>query len=453
MAGRSISDTRCAGRGRNAKPGAAWDTGKWTSTATYDPAQPLRLCNVANVAAIEVGSRVIGNGVGREVYVNAKDVAARTLTLSQPFYGGAGTRSYSFERYRYLFDFSGVEQMSRLNFVDLDLNCEGVASGIMLPPRGEMIALRDCYLTKPKDRGITSIGRGCQDMLVDRCQFLSNEMDLPAQQRKTVAINVNANDVKMRDNRFVRFAHFMVANGGGHIISGNHWFQGDGSGEGLRYAGLVLTRPNVQTTINGNYIDNASIEWTNEHSALPNYTGDEFSFGGLTINGNTCLCSNTAAWFTWLTVKPYGTGHFIHGLTVTSNVFKALYGDIDRMERVDTSIADLNYNNMRNLQFEGNTFNGVKSYVSNPLMLQHNQTSASTSWTLPVIDGLPFKGWAKSVQSVIAESAIVNASGARVDAAPWVQIEIGTTKRQIRLNWPLGVKGKVSIYARMDRPQ
>lgn len=437
----------------SAKPGTAWDTGKWTSTATYDPAQPLRLSNVANVAAIEVGSRVIGNGVGREVYVNAKDVAARTLTLSQALYGGAGTRSYNFERYRYLFDFSGVEQLSRLNFVDLDLNCEGIASGIMLPPKGDMIALRDCYVTKPRDRGITSIGRGCQDMLVDRCQFLSNEMDLPAQQRTTIAINVNAKDVKVRDNRFVRFAHFMVADGGGHIISGNHWFQGDGSGEGLRYAGLVLTQPNAQTTINGNYIDNASIEWTNEHSAEPNFTGSEFSFGGLTINGNTCLCSNTAAWFTWLTVKPYGTGHFIHGLTVTSNVFKALYGDIDRIERVDTSIADLNYNNMRNLQFEGNTFNGVKSYVSNPLMLQHNQTSAATAWTLPVIEGLPFKGWAKSIQSVIAETAITNSAGTRVDATPWVQVEVGTSRRQIRLNWPSAVKGRVCVYARMDRPQ
>jgi hypothetical protein len=436
----------------SAKAGPAWDTGRWTSTGTYDPAQPLRLANVANVAAIEVGSRIIGPGVGREVYVNARDIAARVLTLSQPLHGGAGTRSYSFERYRYMFDFSGVE-VSRLNFVDLDLNCEGVASGIMLPPKGEMIALRDCYLTKPKDRGITSIGRGCQDMLVDRCQFLSNEMDLPAQQRTTVAINVNANDVKMRDNRFVRFAHFMVANGGGHIISGNHWFQGDGSGEGLRYAGLVLTRPNVQTTINGNYIDNASIEWTNEHSEQPNFTGNEYSFGGLTINGNTCLCSNTAPWFTWLTIKPYGTGHFIHGLTVTSNVFKALYGDVDRIERVDTSVADLNYNNMRNLQFEGNTFNGVKNYVSNPLMLQHNQTSTSTSWTLPVIEGLPFKGWAKSVQSVIAETAITNAAGARVDTAPWVQTEIGTTKRQLRLNWPSPVRGRVTVYARMDRPQ
>lgn len=47
--------------------GDAWDTGKWTSLATSDPAQPLRLSNVAKVAAIETGSRVIGAGVGREV--------------------------------------------------------------------------------------------------------------------------------------------------------------------------------------------------------------------------------------------------------------------------------------------------------------------------------------------------------------------------------------------------
>ena len=33
-------------------------------------------------------------GVGREVYVRDKNVATRTLTLSQPLYGGAGTRLY-----------------------------------------------------------------------------------------------------------------------------------------------------------------------------------------------------------------------------------------------------------------------------------------------------------------------------------------------------------------------
>ncbi|MAN57121.1 MAG: glycosyl hydrolase family 28-related protein [Paracoccus sp. (in: a-proteobacteria)] len=436
-----------------AKPGTAWDTGRWTSRASYDPATPDRLTNVANVAAIEIGSRVSGNGVGREVYVNGKNVAEGWLSLSQPLYGGAATRSYTFERYRYLFDFSGIKQLSRLNFVNLDLSCESIASGIMLAPEGEMISVRDCYVTKPRDRGITSIGRGCQDMLIDRCQFLSSEIDLPAQQRSSIAINVNANDTKIRDNRFVRFAHFMVANGGGHIISGNHWFQGDGSGEGLRYAGLVLTLTNVQTTITGNYIDNASIEWTNEHSARPDFSGSQFSFGGLTITGNTCLCSNTAAWFTWLTVKPYGSGHFIHGLTVSGNVFKALYGNVDRIDRVDTSIADLDYNNMRNVQFEGNTFNGVNNYVSNPLLVQHEQNSTSRTWNLPVIEGLPFQAWAKSVQSVVAEGPITDGSNNRIDAAPWVQAEIGSTRRQIRLNWATPVKGKISVYARMDRPQ
>ncbi len=433
--------------------GPAWDSGRRTSSATYNPNQPLVLSNVANIGAIEVGSRVSGNGVGREVYVRAKNVAQGRLTLSQPLYGGAGTRNYTFDRYRYMFDFSGVGQVSRLNFVDIDFNCAGIASTIMLPTQGEMIAIRDCYFTRPKDRAITSIGRGCQDLLVDRCQFLSNDMDLPAQQRTSIAINVNANDVKMRNNRFVRFAHFMVAHGGGHIITGNHWFQGDGSGQGLRYAGLVLTLTNVQTTITGNYIDNSSIEWTNEHSARPDFSGNEFSFGGLTITGNTFLCSNTVNWFTWLTVKPHGSGHFIHGLTVAGNVFKALYGNVDRIDRVDTSIADLDYSNMRNIQFEGNMFNGINTYVANPLMLQHTQSTASDSWTLPVVQGLPFRGWARAVQSVVAETALTTASGARVSEMPWVQTQIGSSNRQLRLNWSTPVRGRVAIYARMDRPQ
>ncbi|CAM3075048.1 glycosyl hydrolase family 28-related protein [Paracoccus nototheniae] len=436
-----------------AKEGPAWTVGRASSVGTYNPAQPFLLTGVANVAAIEIGSRVTGNGVGREVYVNDKNVATGTLTLSQHLYGGAGTRSYTFERYRYLFDFSGVRELSRLNFNKIDFNSGRVASGVMLAPKGEMIQFTDCYFTRPVNRGITSIGRGCQDLLVDNCQFISNDLDLPAQQRTTVAINVNANDIKIRNNRFVRFAHFLVANGGGHIVSGNHWFQGDGSGEGLRYAGLVLTQPNVQTTVSGNYIDNASIEWTNEHSAIPNFTGTEFSFGGLTLTGNTFLCSNTAPWFTWITVKPYGTGHFIQGLNVVGNVFKALFGNVTRIDRVDTSIADLNYSQMRNLQFEANTFNGIDTYVANPLMVQVTQNTATSVWTSPALNGLPFQGWARSVQSVVTETALINPGGARIDASPTVTPEIGAARRQLRLNWAQPLRGRVCIYARMDRPQ
>ena len=159
--------------------------------------------------------------------------------------------------------------------------------------------------------------------------------------RTSVAINVNANDTKIRHNRFVRFGHFMVAAGGGHMIDNNHWFQGDTAQVGVRFGGLILTRTNVQANVTSNYIDNCSIEWTNEHDAKPDFEGDEYSFGGLTITGNTFLASDTTLGFNWLVVKPYGSGHFIHGLAVMGNVFKSLTNKITRIDRVDTTFANL----------------------------------------------------------------------------------------------------------------
>lgn len=432
--------------------GSAWNTGVVTSNATYAPTSPLVLSNVVNVANIEVGSRIIGNGVGREVYVKAKNVGARTLTLSQPLHGGGGTRSYTFHRYRYILDFSGMARIDRLNFADIEFLLDGEASGIMLAPSGSMVCVRDCYITRPKDRAITSIGTGCQDILVDRCQFLSNEMTELAQNRTTIAININNNDAKIRHNRFVRFGHFMVAHGGGHIIEGNHWFQGDDSSTGVRFAGLVLTQSNVQTTITGNYVDNSTIEWTNEHSPSPNFSGSQWSFGGLTITGNTFLVSNTGSNFSWLVIKPYGTGHHVHGLSVMGNVFKSLYTKIDRIDKVDTSIADLNYDRMRNVQFQGNMFNNVNTYVANPVDLTINQNTASNRWMATVSAALPFNGLAMKVESVIAETAITNASNARVVEMPWVQSLTGTGRKQVAVNWSTPVKGRISMRVRMDNP-
>mgnify|MGYP000529553788 CR=1 FL=1 len=90
---------------------------------------------------------------------------------------------------------------------------------------------------------------------------------------------------KIRDNRFSRFRHTCVMHGSGHLFVGNHMFQGDGDNNGVRVGSLILTLPNPKVAITGNYIDNASIEWTNEHDATPDFAA-EFSFGGLTITGN-----------------------------------------------------------------------------------------------------------------------------------------------------------------------
>ncbi|MCL7463467.1 glycoside hydrolase family 55 protein [Phaeovulum sp. NW3] len=448
----SFSNRRVLRNGQfNVVGGPAWADTVVSSTATYAVAQPTTLSNVANVANIPVGAHVTGAGVGREVYVRAVNVGAGTVTLSQPLYGGSGTRTLSFRRYKYVLDFAGLDKLDRFNIDDVEFLCNGMASCILLSPGGEAFHLRDSYVVRPKDRGITSIGRGCQDILIDRCQFLSDEMLTPAQNRKSVALNVNANDAKIRDSRFVRFGTTMILNGSGHLIVGNHWFQGDEETAGLRTAGLVFTQTNVQSAVTGNYIDNSVIEWTNEYAPSPDF-GTEYSFGGLTVSGNTFVCINVAPWFTWFSVKPYGAGHFIHGLTVGDNVFKALNGTVDRIEKVDTTFAALNNERMRNIRFEGNIFNGVTQFVTNPVMLQVDQASAQTVWTVNPAAYLPFGGWARNVESLVAEGPITNAAGARLTEMPYVNVEQGAARNQVTVHWAQAAKGRLQMKIRMDNP-
>ncbi|AXC50137.1 right-handed parallel beta-helix repeat-containing protein [Paracoccus suum] len=433
-----------------AVPGAAWNTGSVSSVATYNVGQSTLLTGVANVANIEVGSLVTGAGVGREVYVKERNIGAGTLTLSQPLFGGSGTRTYAFKRFRYIFDMSGMAKVDRLNFADIEFLCDGVASAVMLPPAGEMIHFRDCYVVRCRDRGITSIGRGCQDMLVDRCQFLSNEMDELWQNRTNVCINVNANDTKICENRFVRFRHFMVASGTGHLISGNHWFQGDAADPGVRGGGLVIANTTVQITVTANYIDNSSIEWTNEYAPQPTFNGAQWSFGGLVVTGNTFLCSHTVNYFSFIVVKPYGPGHFIQGLTVTSNVFLATDRNITRVDRVDTTYAALDNGWMRNITFDGNTYNGVDVWTSNPLLVEHSQATASTGWTVPTADRLPFNGWAKQADSIIATTAITDSGNARLNDMPYLQVRQASDQKSLKVNWSKAAKGSISVRVRMD---
>ena len=432
--------------------GPAWNTGVATSQGTYDVNQPTTLSNVANVANIEVGSLVTGIGVGREVYVRSKNVGARTLTLSQSLYGGSASRAYTFRRFRYMFDFLGLEEMSRVNFANIEFSLGGRASFLMMPTEGELFHIRDCFISGPGDRGITSVGRACQDLQVDRCQFLSSEMSVNAQDRTSIALNVNANDAKIRENRFVRFGTSMVITGTGHMLIGNHWFQGDDTTVGKRVPGLVIAQQNCKMAITGNYIDNNVIEWTNEYDTDPNFGPNEYSFSGLSISGNQFTVKHVLSDFSWLSVKPYGAGHYIHGLTVSNNVFLVRGPKIQRIEKVDTSIADLDYSRMRNVTFDGNAFNGVIDYVANPVQITHSQATAQASWVVPLTDCLPFRAWAKNVDSVTAVSMIQNASNLRITEMPWVRTQQGAARRNLQIEWGQPAKGTVTIRARMDEP-
>lgn len=435
----------------NAVAGTPWATQTVTSMATYAASQPTRLTNVTNVASVPVGARVIGTGVGREVYVRSKNVGAGTIELSQPLWGAAGTRTFTFSRYRYMLDFSGFASLQRFELTDIEFQCNGEASAINLAVSGLTFRVADCVINRPKDRGITSTGTGCQGMFVDRNQFLSNEQALDAQQRTTIALNFNANDSKIRDNRIVRFAHFAIMNGTGHIFMGNHFFQGDDATNGVRLAGVVFTQPNVATLFSGNYIDNCFIEWSNEHDEAPAFS-NEFSFGGLTMTGNIFICSNVAAWFRWLVVTPRGAGHFISGLSLTGNAFRTFNAIIDRVEAVDTTFATLDYSRFRNVVFESNTFNGVTQVTASPVMIEHTQSTAADTWTVNGGAYLPFSSRARNVQSVVAEGAITTASNAAQYVMPYVQVEQGAQANLVNLRWPTAVRGTAQVTIRCDNP-
>jgi hypothetical protein len=427
-----------------------WDTIVTTSQATYSIDNSRVLTNVTNVANIPVGSRVEGNGVGREVYVQAKNVARQELTLNAALHDAEGTQNYTFRRFQYLLDFSGFEAFSRFTLADIEFQATAVASCVNLCAAGNTNEFRSCFFTRPKDKAITSTGSGCQGLLVDNCQFLSAEDNETVPNRTSIGLNVTANDVKLRNNRATRFRHWAVMAGQNHIITGNHFFQGDAVRNGVRSAGIVVAAQHSSSIIQGNYIDNCFVEWTNEIDARPDFAS-EFSFSALTINDNVFLSGEVAPWFSYIVVKPYGSGHKLDSVTITGNKFRSINGNIDRVERVDTSFADLNYAAVRDIVMTGNSFHGVNYPVSNPVYVTHSENTPSRIWTIDAGVQLPFGGRARAVDSIVPVEAIRTVSNVARYEMPYVRVEKGPNRTQVELVWNVEVKGTVQMQVRMDR--
>lgn len=430
---------------------AAWDTEVFTSQATYSPHDSLTLTNVTNVANIPVGAVVEGNGVGREVYVSSVDIPAQEVRLSQQLYDAAGSQVFTFRRFKYMLDFSGFEKLSKFSISNVEFQAGGECSCVMLPRAGTGFHFRDCFFTRPKDRGISSPAVGDQGMIVDRCQFLSNEGSLKVDDRVSIALNANANDVKLRDNRVVRFRHFALLAGSSNIVSGNHWFQGDNSNNGTRSAGLILTRTNCRTTINSNYIDNCFVEWSNEHDSAPDFSS-EFSFSALNMADNVFLAGNVAPWFTFIVVTPHGAGHFLNGINVNGNSFRIIDAPIDRIERVDTTFAGLDYNRIKNVNFADNTYGNIYNPVASPLLLEYEQSAPAATWTIDPGDSLPFGAYAQTVTSILPAGPLRGPGGGVVHVAPYYEAKQGPERNQIRLQFGQPVRGTATVMVRIDDP-
>lgn len=430
----------------------AWTTGLVNAGADFDPEDPRVLTNVANIAQIEVGSLVEGTGVGREVYVTAKDVGRSRITMSAALWGARARQTYTFRRFRYALDFSGFDVLQRFTLEDVEILMAGRASGILLPAAGVIFHVKDCFINGPADRGITSHGVGCQGLLIDRCQFLSAEQSLDVNQRKTIGFNVNANDVKIRNNRAVKFLHFGVLGGSGHIVTGNHFFQGDTDALGNRTAGIVFAEAQAKTVFVGNYVDNAYLEWTNEHDGDPDFSS-ELSFGALHIVGNIIFSSNVPRSYAPLHIKPFGSGHFINGMTVTGNTFKTIRGQsLERVDLVDTTHAQLDYQRFTDVNIHSNTFHAVQKQFQNPITVPIIEGTPQSTWEVDLSDYLPFRGEAKVVTAFMADGAIRRGNNSTAFVAPHATGQIGGDRQSVRLNWPENLKGRGFVTVRCDAP-
>ncbi|MDW4498437.1 glycosyl hydrolase family 28-related protein [Sulfitobacter sp. D35] len=428
---------------------SAWDKSVVTSQATYSSASNKVLSNVVNVANVEVGALVTGAGVGREVYVRAVNVGAQEVTLSAALHDAEGTQTYTFTRHRYMLDFSGFSALSKFVLADLELQCNSIANGVLLAPAGIVFQLQDCSIARPRDRGLTSCGTGCQGLHVDRCQFLSSEDSLDVADRVSIALNANSNDVKLRDNRATRFRHFALLGGGHNIVTGNHFFQGDGVPGGIRSAGLILAKSHILSVVTGNYVDNCYVEWTNERDANPEFSS-EFSFSALTLSNNIFLSSDVASWFTYIVVKPYGPGHFLAGVTITGNHFRTQESGIDRVEKIDDGIAAMDFTRFKDVTFAQNSFHNVTTQISNPLHLRHVQSTEAETWVIDSAGLLPFGAEVRSVDAVVPHGPLQTGLGLTRNVAPNVSPAMGTGGAEAHLTWGEALRGEVQATLRID---
>ena len=430
---------------------SAWDDTVVTETGSYTASQGRKITGIANAGAIPIASRVSGQGVGREVYVRSVDAAAGEITLSQPLWGAPASQTYTFTRHKYLIDFSGFDTMSRQCFSEIEFLGNRRASGILLADKGIACHIHDCWFVRPKDKAITSFAEGCNGITIETNEFLSPGDQIGASERVSVAINTNPNDMKIRNNRVVLFKQFAVIAGGGHIITGNHWFQGDDvPANALRTAGLILTQQNAKTTISGNYIDNAWIEVSNEHDSTPN-SGDPF--GTVTITGNIFTASDIPLDFTYIRLAPYAPGLQLDGLAVTDNAFKTIGGDlISRVESVDTSRGTLDPTLTRDVTFTGNTFESVLTRTESPARVDHFEFSAASNWLVFDAGRLPFGGRAMAVEGLTAIGPVRTGTGETLFAMPYVEPEQEASGQQVRIYWPGPTSGRVTMKLRCDQP-
>jgi hypothetical protein len=174
------------------------------------------------------------------------------------------------------------------------------------------------------------------------------------------------------------------------------------------------------------------------------------SFSQLNLTDNVFLTKHVVPWFSFIVVKPYGAGHYVNQVVVQGNLFRTIGGSIDRVERVDTSFADLNHDRAVNVTFSDNMFKLIEHGTYNPLLVNHVEATEAQTWTVDCAPNLPFGGWARNVESVQPIGPIRTAANVTRHDQPYVNLKIGANNDQVEVVWEQAVRGEVAVKVRMD---
>ena len=319
---------------------------------------------LADTKGITRGMHISGPGLSRETYVteviNGTEIGINTYAIS-----AQSNQQYTFTKFAYLLDFSGFDQLTKLNIDHVNFSLNGMISGMMLGNDGIGNHIENNWFVDPKNRGITDFNGGAKGISINNNEMTSNDDAYQNPQRYPIGITISNNDAKIRSNRIARFRHAIVIHGGGALIVGNHWWQGTSD---ERTAGLVFTGRRVKGLVDGNYIDNSWIELSNE-SAAANTT----PIGRISIVGNHF----TSAWqhadaakFSWIRIAPYTVNAPVGGILVTGNTFISLQIYVLRSESVDNTHGSVDLTKFEDVYFSDNTWEKVTNRTYNPITVK-----------------------------------------------------------------------------------
>lgn len=406
---------------------------------------------VASGAGIEVGMLVQGTGIPRETYVSA--VSGVTITLTQRVYnGGTGAGvTVKFKKLPMLFDFSGFSTLSRFILKDNYFDMASLGGVIQYGEAGIGNGFEQNYIRFPALRCIVDWKLGLSGSHIDGNHFLGPENGVVSASRVAIAMTVTDNDVKIRNNRAFDFLNAVICHGGGLLATGNHFWGGSDGSDTARSAAIVLTACPTKAAITGNYIDNSSIDMSQETSGT-----NRTAMGCLALTGNTFTTGVTSQ--KWLRVDPYFShssttsyGGYVSNLVVVGNNFRGVGVNVTRPDECLTTHGSIKPHLHEDIHWGPNAYDGVTNKVANPARHKRivSAGAATTNWIFDYDDLFPLNGLALEVLGV-GFHAMTDASASAVfpgySTNAYTELQPGQTQR-VQVRFGVAVAGRVNCTA------